>query len=320
MAKRESDMDELRFDGRTAIVTGAGGNPGLGRAHALLLASRGANVVVNDIGELPAALDYPGLASAEAVAQEIRDAGGNAVADTNSVATEEGGAAIVQTALDAFGSCDILINNAGICRVVAFDEMTAADFRQVMDINFMGTVHTCRAAWPHMKAAGYGRIVNISSGAMTGLPWQTAYAASKGAVYCFTRALASDGAEFGIKANSVVPGALTRMVYAVQDEATSSYIATSKETMPPEIVSPAVAYLSHESVPFTGECIESMAGHLARFYLARTPGFDDTGMTIETVAKRWKDIFAGTAEGLSVHDEADPREWSPKPYVAASQG
>ena len=308
-------MDELRFDGRTAIVTGAGGNPSLGRAHAMLLASRGANVVVNDIGELPAALDYPGVASAEQVAEEIRAAGGSAVADTHSVATEEGGAAIVQTALDAFGSCDILVNNAGICRVVSFEEMTPADFRQTMEANFMGTVHTCRAAWPHMKAAGYGRIVNISSGSMTGLPWQTAYAASKGAVYSFTRALASEGGEFGIKANSVIPGALTRMVYAVQDEKKSSFIAASRDTMPPEIVAPAVAFLAHESVPFTGECIESMGGHVSRFYLARTPGFDEPKMTIETLAERWQDIFADTPEGLSVHDESDPREWSPKPYV-----
>lgn len=125
-------MDQLRYDGRTAIVTGAGGNPSLGRSHALLLASRGANVVVNDIGELPSALDYPGVASAEVVVEEIRRAGGKAVADTNSVATEEGAAAIVRTALDAFGSIDIVVNNAGICRVVSFDEITPADFRQVI--------------------------------------------------------------------------------------------------------------------------------------------------------------------------------------------
>jgi len=311
-------VNELRFDGRTAVVTGSGGNPGLGRAHALLLASRGANVVVNDIGELPAALDYPGIASAEAVAEEIRAAGGNAVADTNSVATEEGGAAIIETALDAFGGIDILVNNAGICRVVSFEEMTLSDFRQTMEVNFMGTVHTCRAAWPHMKRQGYGRIVNISSGSMTGLPWQTAYAASKGAVYSFTRALASDGMEYGIKANSVIPGALTRMVYAVQDEATSSFIADSKGKMLPELVSPAVAFLAHESVPFTGECVESFGGHLSRFYLARTPGIDDPDMTVETLAERWQDIFAGTADGISIHNEADPREWSPKPYRPAS--
>lgn len=307
-------MDMLRFDRRTAIVTGAGGNPSLGRAHALLLAERGASVVVNDIGRLPAGLGYEGEASAEAVAAEIRAAGGKAVADTNSVASQEGANAIIGTALDTFGSVDILVNNAGICPVVAFDEMTPGDFRQTIEINLMGTVHTCRAAWPHMKAAGYGRIVNISSGSMTGLAWQAAYAAAKGGVYSFTRALASEGAECGIKANSVVPGALTRMVYAAQDEMSSSFIAHAKQSLPPEIVSPTVAFLAHESVPFTGECIESMGGHVARFYLARTAGFNDPSMTIETLAQRWPDLLVGTAEGISRHDEADPREWSVKPY------
>src|SRR5688500_10771986 len=117
-------MTQLRFDGRTAIVTGAGGDPSLGRAHALLLAERGAKVVVNDIGELPAALGYPGVASAEAVAEEIRAKGGKAVADTHSVASEDGAAAIIETALAEFGSVDILVNNAGICRVVSFEDMT----------------------------------------------------------------------------------------------------------------------------------------------------------------------------------------------------
>ena len=306
-------MAELRFEGRTAVVTGAGGNPSLGRAHALLLGARGANVVVNDIGALPDTLDYPGIASAETVAEEIRAAGGQAVADTHSVADEDGAAAIIETAMNTFGSVDIIINNAGICRVVSFEEMTPADFRQTLEVNLMGTVQTCRAAWPHMKRQGYGRIVNISSGSMTGLAWQTAYAAAKGGVYSFTRALASDGAEFGIKANSVVPGALTRMVYAAQQQ-DSSFIAQAEQSLPPEIVSPAVAFLAHESVPFTGECIESIGGHLSRFYLARTPGFDDPQMTLETVAERWQDIFDGTAEGISLHDEADPRDWSPKPY------
>jgi NAD(P)-dependent dehydrogenase (short-subunit alcohol dehydrogenase family) len=311
-------MSELRFDGRTAIVTGAGGNPSLGRAHALLLAARGANVVVNDLGELPAALGYPGLASAEAVAEEIRARGGSAVADTHSVADEDGAAAIVETALSAFGSVDVVVNNAGICRVVSFEEMTPADFRETIEVNLMGTVQVCRAAWPHMKRAGYGRIVNVSSGSMTGLAWQTAYAAAKGGVFSFTRALASDGAEFGIKANCVTPGALTRMVYAAQGE-DSSFIAAARSAMPPEIVSPTVAFLAHESVPFTGECIESIGGKVNRFYLARTPGFEDRTMTPETLAERWEDLMAGTAEGLSTHDEADPRDWSPKPYVPVSR-
>lgn len=307
-------MTQLRFEGRTAIVTGAGGNPGLGRAHALLLGARGANVVVNDIGVLPAALDYPGVASAEAVAEEIRAAGGKAIADMHSVAEPDGARAMVEAALSAFGSVDILVNNAGICRVVSFEEMTPGDFAQTMEVNFGGTVNMCRAAWPHMIKAGYGRIVNVSSGSMAGIAWQSAYAASKGAVYSFTRGLASDGAGYGIRANSLIPGALTRMVYAAQG-ADSAHIAETRDVLLPERVSPMVAFLAHESVPFTGECLESMGGHVSRYYLARTPGFDDPDMTPETLAQRWPEIMAGTPEGLSTHEDFDPRLWSPKPYV-----
>lgn len=307
-------MDKLRFDGLTAVVTGAGGNPSLGRAHALLLAERGANVVVNDIGRLPAALGYAGDASAEAVVEEIRARGGKAVADTHSVAEEQGARAIIATALKAFGSIDILINNAGICRVVSFEEMTAADFRQTIEINLMGTVHTCRAAWPHMKAKGYGRIVNISSGSMAGFTWQTAYAASKAGVFSLTRSLAAEGLEHGIKANSIIPGALTRMVFAAQED-TSPLIKHQREHMPPELVSPAVAFLAHRDCPFTGECIESMGGHISRMYLARTPGFNAADMTIETLAERWQEAMAGTDAGIFRHDDSDPREWHIKPYV-----
>jgi NAD(P)-dependent dehydrogenase (short-subunit alcohol dehydrogenase family) len=312
-------MEALRFDGRVAVVTGAGGDPSLGRAHALLLAERGAKVVVNDIGQLPAALGYAGIASAEAVAGEIRALGGEAVADTNSVASEDGAAAIVRTALDAFGRIDILINNAGVCRVVAFDEMTPEDFRQSIEVNLMGTVATCRAAWPHMKAQGYGRIVNISSGSMAGFAWQSAYAAAKAGVFSFTRALAAEGAEFGVLANSVVPGALTRMVLAAQAE-TSPWIAHARDHMPPEAVAPAVALLAHESCPVTGECLESMGGHVSRLYLARTPGFEAPGMTLETMAERWPEAMAGADPGLFSHDSADPRTWHIKPYTPVAGG
>lgn len=312
-------MEALRFDGRVAVVTGAGGNPSLGRAHALLLAERGAKVVVNDIGQLPAALGYPGVASAEAVAEEIRALGGEAVADIHSVATDDGAAAIVQTALDAFDRLDILINNAGICRVVAFEEMTAEDFRQSIEVNLMGTVATCRAAWRRMKAQGYGRIVNISSGSMAGFAWQSAYAAAKAGVFSFTRALAAEGAEHGILANSVIPGAFTRMVMAAQDES-SPWIAHAREHMPPEAVSPAVALLAHETCPFTGECVESMGGHVSRLYLARTPGFEAPGMTLETMAERWPEAMAGVDPGIFRHDASDPRAWHIKPYTPVAGG
>ncbi|MDE2403911.1 MAG: SDR family NAD(P)-dependent oxidoreductase [Sphingomonadales bacterium] len=307
-------MDQLRFDGRVAIVTGAGGNPSLGRAHALLLAARGAHVVVNDIGELPAALGYPGIGSAQAVVDEIRAADGSAVADTHSVADEAGAAAIVQAAIDAFGRVDIVVNNAGVCRVVSFDDMTPADFRHTIEVNLMGTVQVCRAAWPHLKAQGYGRIVNIASGSMTGLAWQTAYAAAKGGVFSFTRALASEGVAHGIRANVVTPGALTRMVHAAQGPDSSFIAAAADGVLAPELVSPTIAVLAHEQCPVTGECIESIGGRVDRFYLARTPGFTDPAMTVETLAAHWDEVMAGAAPGISRHDESDPRQWSPRAY------
>jgi NAD(P)-dependent dehydrogenase (short-subunit alcohol dehydrogenase family) len=140
-------MDKWRFDGRTAIVTGAGGNPSLGRAHALLLAARGARVVVNDIGRDPETPGYSGTASAEDVAREIRAAGGKTVADTHSVASEEGAAAIVQAALDAFGGIDILVNNAGISIAAPFDEMTPRDFRR-----HIGALKACFTCWARHRS------------------------------------------------------------------------------------------------------------------------------------------------------------------------
>src|SRR5579862_6864934 len=236
----------LRFDGRTAVVTGAAGNPSLGRAHALLLAARGANVVVNDNGRDPETPGYSGTASAAAVAEEIRALGGNAVADVHSVATEEGAAAAVQAALDAFGGVDILVNNAGISIAAPFEEMTPRDFRRHIDINLMGSVWTCRAAWRHMRAKGYGRIVNTTSGALAGFTWLAAYGASKGGLLSLTRSLAAEGAGFGIKANAVNPGAFTRMV-AAQQEPTSPMYRHASENLPPELVSPVVAFLAHET-------------------------------------------------------------------------
>ena len=310
-------MDELRFDGRTAIVTGAGGDPSLGRAHALLLAARGAKVVVNDIGRDPQTPGYSGSASAEAVAQEIRALGGQAVADVNSVATEAGGAAVVRTAVEAFGGVDILVNNAAISIAASFDEMTSQDFQRHIDINLMGPVWTCRAAWPHMRAKGYGRIVNTTSGAMAGFSSLVAYGTSKGGLWSLTRALAAEGAAFGVKVNAVNPGAFTRMIAAQQEE-TSSMYRYAQQNLPAALVSPVVAYLAHEDCPVSGECIDSVGGEVRRVYLAQTPGFADRELTIEAVAGRWDEVMAGAAEQLIGCATFDTAAWDIKPYRAAS--
>ena len=308
-------MTQLRFDGRTAIVTGAGGNPSLGRAHAMLLASRGANVVVNDIGTSKAP-NYEGQASAEAVAAEIRAAGGKAVADTHSVADEDGAAAIVQTALDAYGSLDIVINNAGVSIAAAVDEMTPADFRLHIEVNLLGPWYLARAAWPHMKAAGYGRIVNITSGSMAGYANQAAYASSKGGLWSLTRTLATEGIPLGIKANAVNPGAFTRMVAATL-QADSPLLEFSRDNLPPELSSPAVAFLAHEQCPVTGECIESVGGEVFRHYMARTPGIADRDHTIETLVARWDEIMAGASDGLIGLAGHDTSGWKVRPYQGA---
>lgn len=308
-------MTELRFDGQTAIVTGAGGNPGIGRAHALLLAARGANVIVNDIDRRMAP-GYPDAASAEAVVEEIRAAGGTAAADTNSVATEEGAAALIQSAIDAFGGVDILINNAGISIAAPFEEITSRDLQQHIDINLMGTIWTCRAAWPYMKTKGYGRIVNTCSAAFGGAPLLVAYSASKGGIFSFSRALAAEGEEHGIKVNALSPGAFTRMVAAQQNESSPMY-QLCKTSLPAELVAPVAAFLSHESCPVTGDTITGVGGLVNRIYIAETAGFSEDPLTLEGVAARWSEVIADTPENALPIAANDPREWEVKPYVAS---
>lgn len=306
-------LDELRFDGRVAMVTGAGGNPSLGRAHALLLAERGARVVVNDIGRDPETPGYSGAASAEGVAAEIRALGGEAVADAHSVANEESAGALVRTALEAFGRLDILVNNAGLSIAAGFEAMTSRDFQRHIEVNLMGAVWTCRAAWPQMRAQGYGRIVNTTSGAMAGFANLVAYGASKGGLFSLTRALAAEGAALGIKANAVNPGAFTRMVAAQQEESSSMY-QYAQANLPPELVSPVVAWLAHEACPVSGECIDSVGGEVRRVYLAQTPGIADRALTIETVAQRWDEVMAGASDGLIGCAAFDTSQWDLKPY------
>jgi len=306
-------MADMRFDGKTAIVTGAGGNPSLGRAHAMLLAVRGARVVVNDIGADPESKGYKGRASAEAVVEEIRAAGGTAVADTNSVASEGGAAALIKTAMDAFGSLDILVNNAGICESAAFDEISSRDFIRHIEINLMGPVWTCRAAWPHMKSQGYGRIVNIGSGAMIGLGGLAAYATSKGGLFALTRSLSVEGAPFGIKVNTVHPAAHTRMLEAQQEE-DSILLVSARESQPAELVSPVVAFLSSEACPVTGECLSAVGGFINRLMLSQTAGALLSNVTIEDVRDHWA---AFTSEDGATSISAgfiDTSAWRPKPY------
>src|SRR5271168_850829 len=255
-------MANLRFDSRVAIVTGGG--RGLGRSYAILLASRGAKVVVNDPG---GSLDGEGVDSgpAECVVSEITAAGGQAVACTESVSTPEGGDSIVRTALDHYGRIDILIHNAGNVRRGSLKEMSYEDFDAVLDVHLRGAFHVVRPAFPVMCDAGYGRIVLTSSiGGLYGNHGVANYAAAKAGVIGLSNVVALEGATEGVKSNVVVPAAVTRMAGGLD---TSAY-----PPMGPEHVAPAVAWLAHESCSITGEILVAVAGRVAKALIAETPG------------------------------------------------
>ena len=255
-------MSDLRFDGRVAVVTGGG--RGLGREYALLLASQGAKVVVNDLG---GGLDGDGAdtAPAETVVREIAAAGGDAVASTDSVATPAGGKAIIGTALDRYGRIDILVHNAGIVRRASLKEMTHDDFEAVIDVHLRGAFHVVRPAFPVMCAAGYGRIVMTSSiGGLYGNHEVANYAVAKSGVIGLSNVAAMEGAAEGVKSNVIVPAAVTRMADGID---TSKY-----PPMGADLVAPVVGWLAHESCSVTGEILVALAGRVARAVVAETPG------------------------------------------------
>jgi NAD(P)-dependent dehydrogenase (short-subunit alcohol dehydrogenase family) len=267
-------MPELRFDGRVAVITGAG--RGLGRAYALLLASRGAKVVVNDPGSSLQG-DSTDAGPAEEVVRQIKAAGGEAVACTRSVATPEGGKAIIQTALDQYGRIDILIHNAGIVRRAALKEMSYEDFEMLLDVHLRGGFHVVRPAFPLMCKAGYGRIVLTSSiNGLYGNYNNVNYSVAKAGLIGLSNVVALEGAAEGVKCNVILPGAVTRMAEGLD---TSAY-----PPMGPELVAPVVGWLAHESCSVTGEMLASMAGRVARAFAGETPGVYHPAWTIEQVA------------------------------------
>lgn len=268
-------MAELRFDDRVAVITGAG--RGLGRAYALLLASRGAKVVVNDPGgSLTGEGDDPG--PAEEVVREITKAGGEAVACTASVATAEGGKAIIDTAIERYGRIDVLIHNAGIVRSAPLTEMTYEDFDAVLDVHLRGAFHVVRPAFPLMKAAGYGRIVLTSSiGGLYGNHNVANYGVSKAGMIGLSNVVALEGADADVRCNIIVPGAVTRMAEGID---TSAY-----PPMGAELVAPVAGWLAHESCSITGEMLVSIAGRVARAFVAETPGVHRPSWTVEEVGE-----------------------------------
>jgi NAD(P)-dependent dehydrogenase (short-subunit alcohol dehydrogenase family) len=288
-------MSEFRFDGRVAVVTGAG--RGIGRAYAHLLAERGARVVVNDLG---GSMQGEGVDAgpASAVVSEIVDVGGAAVADTNDIATVAGAEALVAAAIDEFGRLDVLVNNAGIIRWASLPEADADNLERHLAVHLVGSFNTMRAAWPHMVEQAYGRVVMTTSSGMFGLPNNLSYAAAKAGVIGLTRSLATAGTEHGIKLNLIAPAAMTRMGGGERPDA---------DDMAPALVAPMVAFLAHEDCPVSGEIYAAGAGRFARIFIAQTEGYvQSTPATIEDIAQHWEAI--NDESGYSV--PADLMSWS----------
>ncbi|WP_083679189.1 SDR family NAD(P)-dependent oxidoreductase [Mycobacterium sp. IS-1264] len=286
----------LQFDDRVAVITGAGG--GLGKEYALLLASRGARIVVNDTGGSVTGDGSDGGAAA-AVAEEIRQAGGQAVPDTHSVATPEGGKAIVDTAIRAWGRVDIVINNAGIVRDAPFEDMTADLLEPLLDVHLKGAFHVTRPAWKVMREQRYGRVVNTCSAAgILGAERMSNYGAAKTGLIGFTRVVAAEGAGHNIKVNAVAPIAYTRMLARELENATGQRAAENDaaaqevlddlvgqylQKLDPALVAPVVAFLAHQDCPVTGEIYSVGAGQVSRFFIGRTKGFYRSELSIEDV-------------------------------------
>ena len=286
-------MSELRFDDRVAVITGAG--RGLGRSYALLLASRGAKVVVNDLG-VSMKGDGADTGPAEEVVREIKAAGGEAVASTDSVATPEGGKAIIDTAMKHFGRIDILIHNAGNVRRGSLKELSYEDFENVLDVHLRGGFHVVRPAFPLMCKAGYGRIVLTSSiNGLYGNPNVVNYSVAKAGLIGLSNVAAIEGAAEGVKSNIIIPAAVTRMAEGLD---TSAY-----PPMDPELVAPAVGWLAHESCSITGEMLVSVAGRMARAYAAETEGVYQPSWTIEQIAEQIE----------AIRNTDDPWLFSPAP-------
>ncbi|OBJ37232.1 short-chain dehydrogenase [Mycobacterium colombiense] len=307
---------ELRFDDQVAVITGAGG--GLGKQYALLLASRGARVVVNDLGGSVTGGGTDSRA-ADTAAAEIRDLGGDAVADSHSVTSPEGGQAIIDTALNAWGRVDIVINNAGIVGDAPFEDMTAERFEPLLDVHLKGAFYVTRPAWKAMREQGYGRILHTCSAAgILGAAGMSNYGSAKTGLIGLTRVLAAEGADHNIKVNALAPIAYTRMLahsvdgaaqpddpaaQAVLDDLVGQYL----QKLDPALVAPVAAFLTHRDCPVSGEIYTVGAGHVSRFFIGRTKGFYRPGLSIEDVRDHLAEIRdetgytvpGGTADEMS---------------------
>jgi len=277
-------MSEVRFDNKVALITGAGG--GLGRSHALLLASRGAKVVVNDLGGSLSG-EESSQTPAQKVVDEIKAAGGEAIANYDSVSSAEGAASMVKSAVDSFGRLDILVNNAGILRDSSFAKMSEADFDAVIAVHLKGAFNVTHAAWPILREQGYGRVIMTASAAgLYGNFGQANYSSAKMALVGLGQTLAMEGAKYNILTNIIAPIARSRMTETIFD-------AEVLQNIEPSLVSPLVALLSSEACPSNGQIYEIGAGLVTRLRWARSSPFSvdpKDGLSIEQLRDNWSQI------------------------------
>ena len=306
-------MEELRFDERVALVTGAG--RGLGRAYALALAERGAKVVVNDLGgSLAGAGADPGRA--QAVADEIVAGGGEAVANGDSVTEEAGAEAMVALALERFGRLDVVVNNAGNMDPEGLPELRVADLARHLDIHVLGSFNVTRAAWPQLTERGYGRIVVTTSIGLFGAPFMISYSTAKGGAFSLGRSLALAGAEHGILVNMIAPVAETRMVTDPELRAKCNLPPLDPQAEPdpargPDAVTPMLLLLAHESCPANGETVIAGLGRFARIFVAETRGVIDPELSAEDLLALWPEIVdesgyvveTATADSVAFREE-----------------
>ena len=291
-------MTAIGFAGRVAIVTGAGG--GIGRTHALEIAARGGSVVVNDLGgDVAGRGGSPDMA--ERVAAEIRAAGGKAIASAESVADPEGAGRIVEAAVAAFGTVDVLVNNAGNMRNAAIADLTDEDWNALIATHLTGSFNMTRAVWPHMAAKKYGRIVfTVSSAGMFGMALQAGYSAGKAGVFGLMNVAAIEGAEHGILANAIMPNALGRMAdqagrdWGMDIDAINAATADMVgNAMNPAFNAPLAVYLASEANTETHGLFSQCLGRVAKVFVGVTPGWQaqrQSPPSVEEIAEHWQEI------------------------------
>ncbi len=302
-------MTQFDFDGRVAVVTGAG--RGIGRAYALLLGQRGAKVVVNDLGGSTKGTGHD-PAPAQEVADQIAEAGGTAIADSSDVSTVEGGQRLVDAAVREFGRVDIVVNNAGNVIYGGLPEVDVSVLDAILAVHVRGTFNVTRAAWPHLLAQNYGRVVLTGSTGMFGMPDNLSYATAKSAMIGMAQAMTQSVGEHDIKVNVIAPNAWTRMA-GDPSEGMDQLRAQRPPGVPPylepELVAPMVAFLAHESCPVSAGIYLAGAGRFARLYVASTDGYlhlGDGTPTIEDVAANW----AAINDEASYYVPASTLDWS----------